>query len=339
VAVAIRLPGHGTVPAGLTDVTWEDWMQASRLAVREARRRAGPDVPLHLVGFSNGGTLVLKYALDALEDKTLARPTRLILISPMIGITHLARFAGVLGWPAIFPPFAKAAWLGIVPEFNPFKYNSFPINGARQSSLLTRALQEQIARLGKNNRLAELPPVLTFQSLVDFTVSTRAIISMFYQKLPHNGSELVLFDVNRAAQFGSLLRPMTDTMLSKILPAAPRNFRSVLITNADAGHSNMVARITEAGQTAEQIIPLPGLVYPQDVYSLSHVALPFPVQDALYGTQPDLTENYGANLGAMALRGERGTLIVTLDSLIRMSCNPFFPYMLQRIDEVTRAGP
>ena len=34
--------------------------------------------------------------------------------------------------------------VGIVPEFNPFKYNSFPINGARQSSLLTRALQSQI---------------------------------------------------------------------------------------------------------------------------------------------------------------------------------------------------
>ena len=35
----------------------------------------------------------------------------------------------------------------------------------------------------------------------------------------------------------------------------------------------------------------------------------------------------------MALRGERGTLIVTLDSLIRMSSNPFFPYMAERIDE------
>ncbi len=25
VAVAIRLPGHGTVPSGLTDVEWEQW--------------------------------------------------------------------------------------------------------------------------------------------------------------------------------------------------------------------------------------------------------------------------------------------------------------------------
>jgi len=39
VALVIRMPGHGTVPAGLTDVTWEDWSAATRLAVREARRR------------------------------------------------------------------------------------------------------------------------------------------------------------------------------------------------------------------------------------------------------------------------------------------------------------
>ena len=95
VAVAIRMPAHGTVPAALTDVEWEDWDAATRLAVREASRRAGPSKPLHIVGFSNGGALAMKYALDALDDKQLARPDRLILISPMIGITSFARFAGI----------------------------------------------------------------------------------------------------------------------------------------------------------------------------------------------------------------------------------------------------
>jgi hypothetical protein len=32
VAVVPRLPAHGTVPAALTDVEWEDWMAATRLA-------------------------------------------------------------------------------------------------------------------------------------------------------------------------------------------------------------------------------------------------------------------------------------------------------------------
>lgn len=120
VAVAIRLPGHGTVPAGLAKVRWEDWREATRLAVREARRLAGDDVPLHVVGFSNGGALAMKYVLDTLDEPSLRRPDRVVLVAPMIGITSLARFAGVMGWPAVVPRFAKAAWLGIVPEFNPF---------------------------------------------------------------------------------------------------------------------------------------------------------------------------------------------------------------------------
>jgi hypothetical protein len=129
-------------------------------------------------------------------------------------------------------------------------------------------------------------------------------------------------------------------MLARLLPDPPRTFRTVLVTNADGDHSEVVERVVEAGATTEQVREL-GLVYPFEVYSLSHVAIPFPIEDSLYGMRPDLSDNYGANLGAMALRGERGTLIVTLDSLIRMSSNPFFPYMAARIDEgvgVKRAG-
>ena len=37
----------------------------------------------------------------------------------------------------------------------------------------------------------------------------------------------------------------------------------------------------------------------------------------------------------MATRGERGLLIVSIDSLLRMSSNPFFPYIVERIDELT----
>ena len=50
--------------------------------------------------------------------------------------------------------------------------------------------------------------------------------------------------------------------------------------------------------------------------------------------RPDATdEDFGVHLGAIATRGERGTLIVSLDSLSRMSSNPFFPYMMERIEE------
>jgi len=332
VAVAIRLPAHGTVPAALSSVHWEEWLAATRLAVREARRRAGPSTPLHIVGFSNGGALATMYALDALSDRTLARPDRLVLISPMIGVTSFARFAGLAGLPALLPRFAKASWLAILPEFNPFKYNSFPVNAATQSHQLTRALQSRIARYEREGHLAELAPILTFQSALDFTVQTRAIIDALYARLPKNGSELVLFDINRAALLSPLLRGSMETMLERMLPAPPRNYRTTIITNGGPNDSGEVERVTEAGQTTSTVRPL-GLSYPQDFFSLSHVALPFPPGDALYGLQPDGTEDYGIHLGTIAARGERGALIVSLDTLLRVSSNPFFPYLLERIEE------
>ena len=332
VSVAIRLPGHGTVPSGLAEVAWEDWLAATRLAVREARRRIDPSGPLHLIGFSNGGALAMKYALDALADPELARPARIVLISPMIGITRFARFVGFAGLPALLPRFAKAAWLSILPEFNPFKYNSFPVNGARQSWRLTQALQETVQRRSRDGDLAGLPPILTFQSVLDFTVSTRAIITALYAQLPANGSELVLFDLNRNAKLGPLLNSGADAILTRLLPPPPRRYRTVVISNAGSGGAEVVERVLEAGATTEQEQPL-GLAYPDDVFSLSHVALPFPTSDGLYGTQPDPAEDYGVRLGTVAARGERGGLIVSLDSLLRMSSNPFFPYVLRRIEE------
>jgi alpha-beta hydrolase superfamily lysophospholipase len=332
VSVAIRLPAHGTVPGALTEVEWEDWMAATRLAVREARRLVGPGKPLQFVGFSNGGALALKYALDALDDQRLERADRLVLISPMIGITSFARFVGLAALPAYFPAFAKAAWLSVLPEFNPFKYNSFPVNGAWQSHRLTQALQQQLADGARDQKLARLPPILTFQSVMDFTVSTSAIVSEFYARLPANGSELVLFDINRTATLGLLLRQTSESMLGRILPPAPRNFRTTVVTNDGTSNGEEVERVVEARSTDESTRPL-AMAYPPDIYSLSHLALPFPTSDTLYGVNPDGADDFGIRLGAIAPRGERRVLIVDLDSLLRVSSNPFFPYLARRIGE------
>jgi alpha-beta hydrolase superfamily lysophospholipase len=331
VAIVIRIPGHGTVPAALTDIEWKTWQAATRLAVREARRRV-PKGPLHLVGFSNGGALALKYALEALTNPQLAQPDRLVLISPMIGITRFARFARLAGLPSVFPAFARASWLGVLPEFNPFKYNSFPVNGARQSYRLTAALQEQIARYARAGLLADLPPIITFQSVMDFTVSTSAIISSLYAHLPPNGSELVLFDVNRSVKLGPLLRPTAETAAARLLPTGARSYRTTIITNANVDSGDAVERTTEAGAVAEHTRAL-GLTYPEGLFSLSHVALPFPMNDALYGLTPDPAEDFGIRLGALAPRGERNVLIASLDALLRVASNPFFPYMIGRIEE------
>jgi alpha-beta hydrolase superfamily lysophospholipase len=333
VAVGIRLPGHGTVPAGLTDITWEAWAAATRLAVREARRRAGPDVPLHLVGFSNGGALAMKYALDALEQPGLARPSRIVMISPMIGITRFARIAGFAELPALLPAFARSAWLDVVPEFNPFKYNSFPVNGARQSHRLTVALQRQIVRLSGASVMASLPPVLTFQSVTDHTVSTPAVLSALYAYLPANGSELVLFDINRAAKIGGLLSTASSQALTRLMPPLPELYRLTIIANSAAPDGSVEERAIEPGAVAQSVRTL-DLIYPPQIFSISHVAIPFPVDDPLYGIAPTPgAPEYGISLGAITARGERGTLIINFDSLSRIASNPFFPYVVARIEQ------
>ena len=73
--------------------------------------------------------------------------------------------------------------------------------------------------------------------------------------------------------------------------------------------------------------------YPSNVYSLSHVALPFPMDDPLYGLQPRMDEDFGIRLGTLTLHGERGALSVAADQLLRLSSNPFYGYLEQRVDE------
>jgi alpha-beta hydrolase superfamily lysophospholipase len=273
----------------------------------------------------------MKYALDALDDPTLPAPDRLILISPMIGVSSYARYAGLAGIPSIFPAFARSAWLSILPEFNPFKYNSFPVKAARQSWLLTSALQSQLHREQASQRLAKLPPVLTFQSVADATVSTPAVVRALYNLLPANGSELVLFDINQSVPLSPLMRSSARHAAEHLLPPAPRAYTATLVTNASAGSDTEVAKTTPAGSTATLVTPL-GLRYPADVYSLSHVALPFPLTDSLYGRTPMPPNEFGVSFGSMTPRGERSVLIVSLDSLMRQSSNPFYPWMLEQVN-------
>ncbi|MDI9219478.1 alpha/beta hydrolase [Pantoea sp. EA-12] len=331
IAVVPRLPGHGSAPGSLTKVDWQSWLAVTRLAVREATRLAGSQVPLHLVGYSNGGALAMKYALDSQQDSQLRKPQQIVLLSPMIGVTAYARFAGLAGWPAVFPVFAKAAWLNIVPEYNPFKYNSFPVRAARQSWLLTQALQDQIVQLSRTGQLSHLPPILTFQSVLDSTVSTRAVVNTLYQYLPDNGSKLVIFDINQAANLRALFRPALYSAVNTLLPAAPRHYTTTVITNASATTYETVARTTEADQSTEVMQPL-HIAWPQDMYSLSHIAVPFPLTDSLYGREPTEKNRYGISLGTISLRGETSSLTVGLDTLMRNTSNPFFDVMMAQIN-------
>ena len=336
VVIGLRVPGHGTVPGALTKITWKEWTGATRLAVREARRLNPKGTPLHLVGFSQGGTLALKHALDALENETLSYPDKLILISPMIGITRLSKLAEIMESASVIPGFEKAAWISIISEFNPFKFNSFPANAVKQARLLITEMKEQIIRLHKNGEMKSLPPVTAFQSIIDYTVSTPALINDLFSYLPDNNSELVLFDINRDTAFLPLVRPVFVNMLSKMLPDLPLPYKMTVIGNVESGDSHAVERTALPGNEDFLTRDL-GLTYPSDVFSLSHISLPFPQSDALYGSapNPEKKDEFGLNLGIISnAQGERGILEINTNLFFRISSNPLFPYLAERINEI-----
>ena len=155
--LAPRMPGHGAVPGGLTDASWPDWSAVVRMSVRHLRTHASAGTPLTLIGYSNGGALSVKYTLDAIEDSSLPRPDRLVLISPMIGVSAFARLARLVGALGVLPYFEKTKWLDVIPEYNPFKFNSFPTHAAVQTAVLTAALQRQVASLAADGRLGRMP--------------------------------------------------------------------------------------------------------------------------------------------------------------------------------------
>src|SRR5262249_28134457 len=122
-----------------------------------------------------------------------------------------------------------------------------------------------------------------------------------------------------------------------LLPPPPRTFRTTIISNADATSREVVERVTEPGTAIERTRPL-GLEFPADVYSLSHVALPFPVTDALYGLDPDPAAQYGINQAYLPAAGGLRALLVNASAALRLLSNPFFPSRLERIDPAAREG-
>jgi alpha-beta hydrolase superfamily lysophospholipase len=327
--LALRVPGHGTVPAELERSKWQDWMAAARLGARAVRQRIGAEKPFVMVGYSNGAALTVLHQLDALQDSTLPRADKIVLMSAMIGISPAAALARLLDALTFVPYFAKSAWTDVQPEFNPFKYNSFPLNGAIQTRAVTEEISREVEQLQAGGRLADMPPILAFQSVLDTTVRTEAVVDTLFDHLSANGSELVLFDLNRLAAFSTVITPADREFLSTLFRHEARPYRLTVITNANPETRSVIEKVEAAGSTEVVDAPL-DLEYPPGVFSLSHIALPFPLDDPLYGLQPDQSESYGLRLGTLALHGERDALLVPIGQLARISSNPFFPYLKAR---------
>ena len=120
---------------------------------------------------------------------------------------------------------------------------------------------------------------------------------------------------------------VTGLILS-LLMAAIYSALSVVTNETDNG-SAVVARSQPPGSAAITEKTL-GLSWPSDLYSLAHVALPFPPDDPVYGGLSP-RKSPGVHLGNIALRGERGVLTVSPADMLRLRWNPFYVYLETRV--------
>jgi len=333
--VGLRLPGHGTAPSGLLTFRNEDMQAAVRLAARDLQASAGAGRPLYLGGYSNGGALAVDYALAVLDGEPLPRPAGLVLLSPMIGVSPFAIVGRLKTGLSSLPGYERAAWETIGLEFDPYKYTSFSFHAAGETYRLTRDLSRRIEQLAGDGVLQGFPPVLVFLSTVDATVQAEAVTDTLLDRLAPGDHELVLYDVNRYAAVQQLLVDDPGPLTQRLRSRPERSYALSVITNAAADSLQVVELRTPAGstQTARRQLDL---AWPRTVFSLSHVALPFPPDDPLYGYEVAGPVEH-VQLGRLAIHGENGVLAVPMWALTRQRSNPFQAYQLERIDSFVDA--
>lgn len=169
--MAPLLPGHGTQPGDLLGMRWQEWARAVRYGTECLAAEVDE---LYLAGYSAGAALGL---LQSVQDE---RVRGLFLFSPALEISARARWANLHKLYSWLSP--ENAWVGIMPDRDLYKYESFCKNAAAQMYALTQALPER----GRDI------PMFAVASADDATVHAAATLH-FMQQARHPHSRLVWY--------------------------------------------------------------------------------------------------------------------------------------------------
>ncbi|ABL99760.1 carboxylesterase [Shewanella amazonensis] len=329
--LGLRLPGHGTLPSGLVRLEWQDMSAAVAIAIRHLKAVLG-ERPLYIVGFSTGAALALHHELERIGAGKTPDSEAMVFLSPAIGLAPVARGAYWQARLGEWLGLEKLAWNALGSEYDPFKYVSFAVNAGDVVYRLAQENQRQLQLLSPSQK-ALLPTLLTFQSMADDTVSSRAVVESLYLKLTESRHQLVLYDVNRSPINQPLTQWDPRPELERLYRSPGMQVRVGVVQNrtlVDGSHPLSVEFKPLVPQG--EAIPL-SQSWPMNVYSLSHVALPFSKSDSLYG-QGVVPHKDRIQIGAAASRGERGIFAVSADEMLRQKWNPFYEFQLSIINDL-----
>jgi hypothetical protein len=108
-----------------------------------------------------------------------------------------------------------------------------------------------------------------------------------------------------------------------------RPFRLVVLRNATTGSGQLSLATRNQGAFAEELVDL---AWPEGVVSLSHVAVPFPPDDPVYGDgRSKDAGRMRLTLGTVAIRAEPSALMIPGSVFTRCRHNPFYHFMEDRV--------
>jgi alpha-beta hydrolase superfamily lysophospholipase len=170
---SLLLPGHGTVPGDLLDVSLSDWRQVVRYGVQSF---SGQVSELHLIGYSNGATLAIDYLQEHPEEDSISS---VILLSPGLAAAQQS---------IALAPLLKyvVAWASRGADRDAAKYDSLATNAAALFYQLTRKITGPEQPVLKR-------PVFMVVSGDDTTVDTEFAAEYFCQRATAPGSKLLWY--------------------------------------------------------------------------------------------------------------------------------------------------
>ncbi len=340
--VGIRLPGHGTAPGALVQIHRDEWYDAVRYGAWIVQKKIHqyPNAKFVVGGFSTGGTLLLKYVIQAVMEQNTRIPDRLYLVAPAIAVSPFAiasNWNKAVTWTGAFE---KLRWMKVLPEEDPFKYCSFPKNAVDQIHLLSKEVRGLAKDLSKDESLlGTMPVIMSFQSPVDSTVRADALIDL-YKKVGNADSQLFWMDVNHSQQSRfEKDRAETRPAAKDIFPDFQSQF--ILVTNkTDTGkiipaiHSFIGLQDEDKGELRfQKLRDSDPMAWPERCVALSHICMTIAPSDRFYGQYSHL----GRIDPAGDVWGAEKNLLSDLDNdspnFRRMRYNPFFNLMRQQIEK------
>lgn len=179
---AILLPGHGTIPADLLTASHEKWYETVRYGIQTLKAEVEQ---VFVMGFSTGGALALKAAL---EDAEIAG---VIQLCPVFRIRAFVDW--IINWRYLTNFFMHdPEWIEKNNEINPAKYQSLPYHAVSEVTALTRSLREIDGFYDLKS------PLLMILSAQDETISSRAAIHYFKHLKGHQHQLLLYSEKNHS---------------------------------------------------------------------------------------------------------------------------------------------